>query len=228
MTVPIPLRCLFCNQVNPAEAIFCTGCDAQLDLQPCSHCDAVDSRSAVNCYKCGAPFVATLNTEEDSGLTVAGAEVGPAGQIEKLAHDRDTVPSVTRPRWLILAATTLLGLAVATFVLLGSEPNRRPPTSQQIVAFQPVAAATPALASPVDANPASKAVPSEIIAGATAVEKLNPVALSAKAPLAAARSTAAAARTGVGLRPVQSALKVCAEAVATLGLCSPEIKKEDL
>lgn len=217
MTVPIPLSCLFCNQVNPAEAIFCTGCDAQLDLQPCSHCDAVDSRIAVNCYKCGAPFVATLNTEEDSVLTVAGAEVGPVGQIEKLAHDRDTVPSVTRPRWLILAATTLLGLAVATFVLLGSEPNRAPLTSQQIVAFQPVAAATPALASPVDAKPVSKAVPSEIIAGPTA-----------KVPLAAARSTAAAARTGVGLRPVQSALKVCAEAVATLGLCSPEIKKGDL
>ncbi|WP_435753424.1 double zinc ribbon domain-containing protein, partial [Salmonella enterica] len=39
-----PLRCLFCSQVNPPEAIFCTGCDAQLDLQPCSHCDAVDSR----------------------------------------------------------------------------------------------------------------------------------------------------------------------------------------
>jgi ribosomal protein L40E len=217
MTVPIPLSCLFCNQVNPAEAIFCAGCDAQLDLQPCSHCDAVDSRSAVNCYKCGAPFVATLNTEEDLGLTVPGAEDGPVGQAEKLAYGRDTVPSVTRPRWLILAATTLLGLAVATFVLLGSEPNRAPPTSQQIVAFQPVAAATPALASPVDANPASKAVANEIIAGPTA-----------KAPLAAVRSTAAAARTGVGLQPVQSALKVCAEAVATLGLCSPEIKKGDL
>ena len=229
MTVTIQLRCLFCSQVNPPEAIFCTGCDAQLDLQPCSHCDAVDSRNAVNCYKCGAPFVVTSTTEEGLVLTRPGAEERPLGQSEKLAFDRDTVPSVTRPRWLIPAAAVLLGLAaVVTFVLLGSAPNRTPPTSQQILAVQPVDAAPPALASSVAAEPAFKGVPNEIIAGATGLEKVNPVAPTGKATGAAVRSTAAVTNTGVSHRPDQSALEVCAEAVATLGLCSPEIKKGDL
>ncbi|SFB68728.1 Double zinc ribbon [Polaromonas sp. OV174] len=50
------LKCLFCQHLNPAGAIFCNDCGGQLNLQPCERCGAIDSRSARKCYKCGAEF----------------------------------------------------------------------------------------------------------------------------------------------------------------------------
>lgn len=50
------LQCLFCQHLNLADAISCDDCGGQLNLQPCERCDAVDSRTATNCYKCGAEF----------------------------------------------------------------------------------------------------------------------------------------------------------------------------
>ena len=52
-----PLRCLFCQHDNPADAHFCNECGAPLDLRPCTNCNAVDSRQATACYRCGTPFV---------------------------------------------------------------------------------------------------------------------------------------------------------------------------
>ena len=50
------LQCLFCQHLNPPDAAFCDACGGQLNLQPCERCGAVDSRTATNCYKCGAQF----------------------------------------------------------------------------------------------------------------------------------------------------------------------------
>ena len=51
-----PLRCLFCNHRNPASARYCNACAAELHLQPCKQCGAIDNRTATTCYKCGAQF----------------------------------------------------------------------------------------------------------------------------------------------------------------------------
>jgi len=228
MTVTFPLRCLFCSQLSPAEAIFCTGCDAQLDLQPCSHCDAVDSRNAVNCYKCGAPFAVASNAGEGPVLTLSGVDEMQVEQGQKLAYDRGAVSPVTRPRWLIPAATLIGLVAVGTLIFLSSAPYLTSPSGQKILAVQPVDPATPTLASPVEAKTAIKGMPNEIIVGETALDKINPVVPTGQAASATVRSTAAITNTGVSHRPDQSALEACPEAVATLGLCSPEIKKGDL
>ena len=51
-----PLRCLFCNHRNLASARYCNECAAELHLQPCNQCGAIDNRTASTCYKCGAQF----------------------------------------------------------------------------------------------------------------------------------------------------------------------------
>lgn len=60
------LRCLFCQHLNPAGAVFCNDCGGQLNLQPCEQCGAIDSRAATNCYKCGAEFSLPAAPEPDS------------------------------------------------------------------------------------------------------------------------------------------------------------------
>ena len=50
------LRCLFCNHRNPASAKYCNECASPLHLQPCNECGAIDNRTAITCYKCGAQF----------------------------------------------------------------------------------------------------------------------------------------------------------------------------
>lgn len=51
-----PLRCLFCNLRNVASAKYCNECASPLHLQPCNKCGAIDNRTAITCYKCGAEF----------------------------------------------------------------------------------------------------------------------------------------------------------------------------
>ena len=65
------LQCLFCQHLNPADAVFCEHCDGQLNLQPCDRCNAVDSRTATNCHKCGAEFPLPIALRLDLPLTPA-------------------------------------------------------------------------------------------------------------------------------------------------------------
>ena len=51
-----PLQCLFCNHCNVASARYCNECASPLHLQPCNQCGAIDNRTAITCYKCGAQF----------------------------------------------------------------------------------------------------------------------------------------------------------------------------
>ena len=65
------LQCLFCQHLNSSDAFFCDGCGGQLNLQPCDRCGAVDSRTATNCYKCGAEFSVSVAPGRDFLLTPA-------------------------------------------------------------------------------------------------------------------------------------------------------------
>lgn len=97
-------RCLFCNHVNPAEASFCNACGSQLDLQPCSQCGAVDSRTAKSCHKCGTPFAPALASELDALLApMAPVPHGDAwdysSRIEaSVAGAKAIVPAQPQPR----------------------------------------------------------------------------------------------------------------------------------
>ncbi len=62
------LQCLFCNHHNPAGASFCNACGSPMDLQPCEQCDAIDKRTARNCYKCGAEFAVPAAPAPDPAL----------------------------------------------------------------------------------------------------------------------------------------------------------------
>ena len=68
------LQCLFCQHLNPADTVFCEDCGGQLNLQPCDRCDAVDSRTATKCYKCGAEFSRPVAPGLDFPLTPAIVE----------------------------------------------------------------------------------------------------------------------------------------------------------
>ena len=50
------LQCLFCNHCNVTSAKYCNECASPLHLQPCNQCGAIDNRTSITCYKCGAEF----------------------------------------------------------------------------------------------------------------------------------------------------------------------------
>ncbi|NMM80205.1 hypothetical protein B2J86_04530 [Acidovorax sp. SRB_14] len=68
------LQCLFCQHLNPSDAVFCNNCGGQLNLQPCDRCGAVDLRTATNCYKCGAEFSLPIAPGVDFPFTPAIAD----------------------------------------------------------------------------------------------------------------------------------------------------------
>lgn len=48
--------CNFCAHDNPDGSRFCNECGSQLNLFLCSECEAINSRSAKQCFQCGAPL----------------------------------------------------------------------------------------------------------------------------------------------------------------------------
>src|SRR4029453_5942014 len=51
-----PLRCPSCHHDNPVEANFCNNCGMPVDLESCSHCDAINQRGAERSPKGGTVF----------------------------------------------------------------------------------------------------------------------------------------------------------------------------
>ena len=90
-----PLRCLFCNHRNPASARYCSDCAAELHLQPCNQCGAIDNRTATTCYKCGAQFNvpaapkrAPVPAARKRAAAPAAPKLAPAQAAPKLAPAR--------------------------------------------------------------------------------------------------------------------------------------------
>lgn len=63
MSSIVPLRCLLCKHLNPADAVFCNKCGTQLDLQACGRCGALNERVAQNCSQCGARLTVPATPE---------------------------------------------------------------------------------------------------------------------------------------------------------------------
>ena len=149
-----PFTCLFCQHINPAGASFCNNCAAQLNLQPCLHCDAVDNRTATHCYKCGTPFPLHQMPEPDAAATpgaldtaqtspaVGSANFTPSTEVllcpdltpvpmvierlrEKTAPDIATAAAVNRRRWRMPATAFLLVLLAVSAFLYWRQPVRK-------------------------------------------------------------------------------------------------------
>src|SRR5215469_9757441 len=71
--------CTKCKRDNPADAQFCQGCGARLELI-CSACATANSLDADFCKKCGARLVASTEVPSESATQRANRlDLSPIG-----------------------------------------------------------------------------------------------------------------------------------------------------
>jgi len=248
MSPILPLRCLFCQHLNPAGATFCNDCGGQLNLQPCNRCGAIDNRAARNCYKCGAEFTLPAAPGLDSLLAPAildkelthptlndAKAAGP--QAAHPNHDLPRSPSEPQPvdealssemaatatksrRRMLVAILALLLVLTTAVVAVYLYDGQRVQLAQKQGEKQ---AAT-------DRPGAPKRGGSTLSTGAVQIDSDEP-----EKPPSAAPPDADAART---VRPLPATdakgktrhdrpiVEKCPQAVATLGLCNPATQQE--
>ena len=221
MSSTSPLQCLFCKHSNAPDVIFCSACDAQLDLQPCEQCGAVDSRAAKRCHKCGSEFATVPESE-------LGAEAEPVQQIAVITpSEMGATTTGSRRRWLFFGVPLLLSLIAVSVYVMRIQPAKLP---QQKQATQPRPVVLNGIApSTVAAQVQSAEKPTEIqstpLVGTDRLHSLSSVVpTGARATLTKHSGPAKIEETGT-LRS-SPPLKECPQEVATLGLCNPEINKE--
>lgn len=251
------LQCLFCQHLNAPDAVDCSQCEGQLNLQPCHQCGAMDLRTATKCYQCGAGFSPVDAAEFDFSLppwlvdktlnpSVATSRVGyPNARLNAASLGRHTVNQVhlraesanragwPRGKWIAIAAILVLSIptVVAVYVYRGHAvaPARVQGPEQAVIDV--TSARQPEASAP--SNPAS------------AVDAASKPVGGVQAPLASANRPAKPALTrprvqaplvaqpstaiDAALRTPQnsSAVKTCPPAVATLGLCDPALPPEN-
>ncbi len=191
-----PFTCLFCHHINPEGASFCNSCAAQLNLQPCLHCDAVDNRMATHCYKCDTPFPLHQMPEPDAAATpgaLATAQTSPVlGQAtitpakavlrrqdltptviershEKTKLDTATAAAMYRGGWLMWGAAFLLVLLAVSAYLYARQPGKTvlTPETKPLAQMAPTAPLTPA--APAEAPQDDVVVTAAATPGTTAV-----------------------------------------------------------
>jgi len=74
------VTCNFCAHGNPEGSKFCNACGSPLNLTLCSGCEAVNSVSAKECYRCGARL-SSVATEEIAVPPAALTEIAPSGSL---------------------------------------------------------------------------------------------------------------------------------------------------
>src|ERR1700732_1954557 len=89
------MRCPSCNYDNPADALFCEGCGAKLEMI-CPACKASVSPGARFCKKCGTAIGPTKAT---GSTTVASAKsqiivAADGGASEAIEGERKTVTAL--------------------------------------------------------------------------------------------------------------------------------------
>ena len=135
-----PLLCLFCNHCNVASAKYCNECASPLHLQPCNHCRAIDNRTAIACYKCGAEF--------DVPAAPGVAPVSAAPELASVPAAPELDPAPATPRRAAPAASKRARVPAA------SKRVRRPAASRSAPASSP-----PELAEPAPPVPESAPAP---------------------------------------------------------------------
>ena len=83
--------CAKCSNDNPADASFCEGCGAKLELV-CPTCSTLASPGARFCKKCGTALAATHPTGPTESLIRVIADAGTAS--EAIEGERKTVTAL--------------------------------------------------------------------------------------------------------------------------------------
>lgn len=193
-----PIQCLFCKHSNLPGVSFCSVCDAQLDLQPCERCGAVDNRAAKKCHKCGSEFAILAQSEFE-------AKPEPAPQIAAgISYEGGATRNQSHRRWWFFGVPLLLSLIVFSAFVIHMQPAKLLPPKQ----------ATQAL--PAESNGSA---PSTI---AAPVEPTVKPAVKKSTPPPQHSAPAAIKETASG--QISPPTQECPQPVATLGLCNPEIK----
>jgi len=128
--------CATCGHGNTAGAKYCNECGAPLHLKPCPKCEAVNHRSAIICYKCGAAYPtepAGIESRPPSGASGAAAdqpvfEQGkPPQAIDEVERrpERATIPTLTNP--IAFFEGSLVEAARRTFPSPRRNPTPRAP-----------------------------------------------------------------------------------------------------
>ena len=112
----VHVYCNFCTHGNPDGSKFCNECGAQLNLAPCSRCDAVNTASARLCFQCGA-LLSSAFTEWSVPAGWSPASGGAAGSA---TSSMASVASVESP-W-VDHGTTSVALADAPEPLPAARP----------------------------------------------------------------------------------------------------------
>lgn len=220
------LRCLFCQHLNPAGAVFCNDCGGQLNLQPCERCGAIDSRTATNCYKCGAEFPVPVAPEPDALPAPAIPDKEPSyASPEPQAVDEvlssetaaTAAPSRRRLHVAVLAFLLVVASAVVSVYLYEGQQARQqgenPGQKQAVTGLPsaPSAQATDTVRKPAAGTMEPENTPSPAPPGADVARTARPLP---------------ATDAEVKARQDSPIVEKCPPAVATLGLCNPEIPQE--
>jgi len=132
--------CPFCDHRSAAGAKFCSECGSPLHLKPCCLCDAVNARTATNCYKCGAECPTSFTTSEAAPAlpaadsTLAWPAPGDAGAS---ATATKTLLAAAGVGWrLTVLATIMIAGAYAAYRINGATPDAMGVASQPIDASE--------------------------------------------------------------------------------------------
>ena len=211
------LQCLFCKHLNPSGAIFCNECGTQLNMQPCEQCGAIDARDARNCHKCGTefPLPATLEPNTVSAPGIQTPEAVPKGA---------SVGAGWRRSWLVAVVALIAGLVYAYF---HNVQPVRVAQKQGVKQLAPDVSGGPNLVQPAPLTLSAQTDGELTRTGAvtkpaTETDRLDTSPTPAPAPAPAPASEAA-----VNSPKPSSILSDCPQAVATLGLCSPDTKSKN-
>lgn len=248
MSSILPIECLFCQHVNPPGAIFCNACGTQLNMQPCEACGAIDARDARNCHKCGAEFPLPAMPEHDPVPALAIQAQQPALDSAALAARQTAQPdhplpsgsaaaaAGSRRRWPVAAAALVAALiALLGFYYFHSSQPQRVVQKQRLEQAMPDATGTPRSAGPSQLSMAAQqpdraltptGAPTEPASENGGVDKPATFAQSDADAAPPARQMPAAA-AGVEVRQDAPQSRECSQAVATLGLCNPDAKREN-
>lgn len=206
------LQCLFCQHLNRPDAEYCSHCDAQLNLQPCDHCGAVDLRVKTHCYQCGARFPRPDPRSLPARFTPAVPDQQAAYPVAARMRVADAPADISpatfanpargwRSRQAMVAAALLLAVAAAAAAYWYRGQTIAPPEPARQATEAPRAAA------PVAAAPADPPVAAETAPAPGGAPGARPTPASDAAPV----TTDDRASTGR-----------CPPAVETLGLCRPD------
>ncbi len=247
--------CQYCEHANPVDAKFCTGCGAPLHLIPCPTCGAVNQKTSKSCYQChGELRESTEILLANAPASASEAAAGDAESSAAMPSTYSPPPATPQRQPLFVVTIIFLAFASAAYFayrqrasVAAKEASVEATSSTApanlsagtINKASPVPApaapapTTPAAAKEIAANPApasvvakpenTVSVPVDATTPTRRASRRGAPAETVVAPEIAAPASAARAGTGIEKQPSQA--RPCTEAIAALGLCTPEPTK---